>query len=572
VKSLRSRLILGSSLIAIVPLALVMLMLSHRIDTLVRQQAGERLSSALGSLGAKLEADGRRASGRLEIVARDPQLKRLYLLRPRGSRDLQEFLAERRFLLGLDFLQVTDTSGAVIADGGATSSVIALDAGDVARHAHARSGAPAGFVRESLDGRTGLALTAVTEIPYENRIVGALRGGQLLDSAFLEQLGQANGIDLILRGSDGRTLASTIANAGALHLGFADSTARVTLDGRPFLGRSYAIGGADPGASIVGLVSTLPADRAVAALDTGAALLGLVGLMLAILLGVFWSSQVSRPVERLAQYSRVLSEGKWDEPLTLHSVRELQTLVGALERMRGDLRTYRERLLTSERQAAWGQMARKVAHEIKNPLTPIAISIADLKRSFELGRPEFPAILEQAARTIGEEIERLRGLLNEFAEFGRFPAPRFATCGVNSLLADLGVLYGRELADGKLKIVLPPSEISFDADAGQLRQALVNLIRNALDAVEVGGDVTISAQASGNEVEIVVSDTGPGLDAEQRRQWFVPGFTTKSSGSGFGLTIVERIVSDHGGSIALDAAGARGTTFRIRLPRTAKVS
>jgi two-component system, NtrC family, nitrogen regulation sensor histidine kinase NtrY len=572
VKSLRSRLILGSSLIAIVPLALVMFLLSHRIDTLVRQQAGERLRNALGSLGARLEADGRRASDRLEIVARDPQLKRLYLLRPRGSRDLQEFLAERRFLLGLDFLQVTDTSGAVIADGGATSSVIALDAGDVARHAHARSSAPAGFVRESLDGRAGLALTAVTEIPYEDQIVGALRGGQVLDSAFLEQLKQANGIDLILRASDGRTLASTVASAGAVHLGFADSIARVTLDGRSFLGRTFAIGGAYPEASIVGLVSTLPADRAVAALDASAALLGILGLILAILLGVFWSSQVSGPVERLAAYSRLLSEGKWDEPLTLQSVRELQTLVGALDRMRADLTTYRDRLLTSERQAAWGQMARKVAHEIKNPLTPIAISVADLKRSFELERPEFPAILEQAVRTIGEEIERLRGLLNEFAEFGRFPAPRFATCRMLSLLADLGVLYGRELAEGKLKIVLPPSEILFDADAGQMRQALVNLIRNALDAVSAGGDVTISAATSGEHVEIAVSDTGPGLDAVQRKQLFVPGFTTKSAGSGFGLTIVERIVNDHRGSIVLDPPAARGTTFRIRLPRTARAS
>src|SRR5204862_251404 len=146
--------------------------------------------------------------------------------------------------------------------------------------------------------------------------------------------------------------------------------------------------------------------------------------------------QVSRPVEQLAAFSRKLAQGEWDEPLTLHSVRELETLVEALDGMRRELKTYRDKLVITERQAAWSQMARKVAHEIKNPLTPIAIS-----------------------------------------------------------------------------------------------------------------------------------DTGPGLSAAQRAQLFVPGFTTKRLGSGLGLTIVERIVNDHHGTISVDPAAERGTTFRIRLPR-----
>src|SRR5206468_7617710 len=174
---------------------------------------------------------------------------------------------------------------------------------------------------------------------------------------------------------------------------------------------------------ITGLVPTAAADRTIAALQLTSLLLGLLGLAVAIGLGALWSSQVSRPVEQLAAVSQRIARGEWDEPIRIRSVRELQTLIAAFERMRADLGDYRERLLTSERQAAWGQMARTMAHEIKNPLTPIAISIADLRRSFEQKREDFPAILEQASRTIGDEIETLKHLLQEFSDFGRLPAP-----------------------------------------------------------------------------------------------------------------------------------------------------
>ena len=112
----------------------------------------------------------------------------------------------------------------------------------------------------------------------------------------------------------------------------------------------------------------------------------------------------------------------------------------------------------------------------------------------------------------------------------------------------------------------PPEDITFLADSGQIRQSLINLIKNGLEAVNGTGRVTVSARAEGDVVEIAVADTGPGLTEEQRANLFVPGFTTKSHGSGLGLTIVQRIVSDHQGTIAVDAGRSGGTTFRLRLP------
>ena len=575
-RSLRARLVLGSALVAIVPLALVMILFSWEIERLVRAQAADRLQAALGGLQARIAAEGEQTSRRLEILGTDPTLKRLYLLAPSGSRDLSDYLEQRRFLLGLDFLEVLDTTGVVISDG-ALSGALAANLGTrVEPHA------PHGPMLEPIGTPPALALTAAAPIPYARDTAGVVRGGTMLDAAYLDRLKQASDVDLVLRDSLGVALASTVGGAAGVPLPSA-SIERVTLAGETYLGKSFGLAAGVPArASITGLVSTRSADRAVATLQASAALLGLIGLAMAIALGALWSSQVSRPVERLAAFSDRLARGEWDEPLALTSVRELETLVAALDRMRRDLLSYRERLVISGRQAAWSQMARKVAHEIKNPLTPIAVSIADLRRSYQLQRPEFPAILDQATRTVGEEVARLERLLREFSEYGRFPAPRIATCSVSSILGDLGVLYGAEIEAGRLVLSRPDPDIRFAADGAQIHQALVNLIKNGLEAAAAetrssGGAparpeparVTVSARVDRDLLELSVADEGPGVDSEQRAHLFVPGFTTKSQGSGLGLTIVERIVSDHHGSIAVDSAPGSGTVFRIRLPLAA---
>jgi nitrogen fixation/metabolism regulation signal transduction histidine kinase len=284
-----------------------------------------------------------------------------------------------------------------------------------------------------------------------------------------------------------------------------------------------------------------------------------------VLLGVLGSSQISGPVERLAAFSRRMAQGDWDEPLRVESVRELETLVGALDRMRRDLGAYREKLIVSERQAAWSEMARAVAHEVKNPLTPIAVSIADLKRSYERKREDFPEILEQSVRTISEEIHALERLLREFSEFARLPRPNVAPVDLAAVLEDLKTLYGREAEAGRLRIDPAGADLTFPADADQVRQALVNLLRNGFEA---GADavVSVSAVRANGAVTISVSDTGPGLSPEQRGRLFTPGWTTKASGSGLGLTIVQRIVHDHRGSIEVRSEPGRGTTFLLSFP------
>jgi nitrogen fixation/metabolism regulation signal transduction histidine kinase len=583
VNSLRFRLILGFALVAIVPLAVAMAVLDRDIRRTVRAQAEDRLDAALDILRTQLRLDGERLGEKLALLARDGELKRLYLVEAATSAELRQHLAGQRFLLDLDYLWVADTSGHVAADG----AMAAPGGGHTGRAPIAADalGPVAGEGLRILEIATprALALDASAPILYREQRVGQVRGGVLLDEALLERLARTSGVELALHDARGGEIAETLAGAGGVTglSGGADSMGnaalaaaepsrlarRVSLGGHSFLVRSMPLAlGPEPHARISGFVSTAAADATLAALRTTALLLALLGLCIATLLGTLWSRQISRPVERLASFSDRISRGEWDEPLAMESMRELQTLVAALERMRGDLRAYRDRLTAGERQAAYGQMARKVAHEIKNPLTPIAISIADLKRSFDQQRPDFPQILDQAVRTIGEEVQTLKHLIQEFSDFGRFPAPSFAAFDPKELLADLGALHAHETGEGRLRIDAPASAPALTADRAQLRQALLNLVQNGLDASAPSGRVDLGLRADGGMLEFTVADSGEGLSREQQAQLFVPGFTTKPAGSGLGLTIVERIVTDHRGTIAVESAPGRGTTFRIRLP------
>ncbi|HZE18807.1 MAG TPA: ATP-binding protein [Candidatus Angelobacter sp.] len=541
-RSLKARLVLAFSLVTLIPLAIAVAILTTRIQAMVRGQAEERLRSALDGVGTSAAEDGKRIAAKVEILARDPQLKRLYLVRPEGSRDLSDYLAERQVLLGLDLLVVRDSSG----------------------QASATFGTP----RIEAAG-SALAMIARSPILYQGTVEGVVEGGTLLDAAMLQRLGKTSGVEWILRDPQGGMAASTLPTLPSGALPRVPALGRADVAGATYLTRSVPLHvGSPPYATVTGLASTAGADRAVHSVWIASALLGLLGLLIAIPLATVGSAQISRPVERLARFSEKVAQGNWDEPLTMKSAREIETLVTALDRMRLDLKSYREKLVTSERQAAWSQMARKVAHEVKNPLTPIAISIEDLKRSYDQKRPDFPEILSQAVRTIGEEVETLRRLLQEFSDFARIPPPRLEPCHVSALFADLESLYGREVSGGRLRVEKPAREIAFDADPGQMKQMLINLVKNGLEAMNGAGQgaVVVSAEEREKALWIAVADSGPGLTQEQRANLFVPGFTTKTHGSGLGLTIVERIVSDHEGVISVDPPASRGTTFRVRLP------
>jgi len=573
--TLRTRLVLGFALVALVPLALAMALLASRIQDTVRAEAASRLNATLGIVAAQIRDDGERLTRRLEVLARERSLAALGAAAQPGDTSLVRELTTRRYLLGLDVLEWIGPGGLVIAaareappDSVFAGAGGADENGDTVGEPRAVSPAPGASVEPGAGGRT-LLLIARAPVRARGAPAGILRGGVRMDATWLERQRGAAALDLALRGAGGATLASTLDPAEAPFLPLLEDPAGAGLERRTHLVRGVPIGprAAGRGAELLGIVSTAGADRTVAALWRTSALLGAFGLAVAILLGVLWSRQVAQPLERLAGFSARVARGDWEEPLELRSFAELETLARALDRMRSDLRDYRDRLRASERQAAWSQMARMVAHEVKNPLTPIGVSIADLKRSYEQGRQDFPQILAEAARTIGEEIEALKRLLQEFSDFGRLPEPELRPVRLAEVIGDLRALYHAEVAAGRLMLAGEGGEVQIAADRAQLRQALINLVKNGLEAAADGGRVQVELGTVPGAVTIAVADTGPGLEPGQRERLFVPGATTKPHGSGLGLTIVERIVTAHGGTIAVASAPGQGTRFEIRLPR-----
>ena len=540
-KSLRSRLIIGVSIAAFLPTAVALLILSNEVESTVRKEANQRVEAALQSIHAELSSRGALLAEQLEILGRDPELSRRLLLGSSDDPFMERFLEERRALLDLDYLALVER-----------------------RAAPARTGPFLGPTLSGADSSEGLAIVAEEPIRYRNAESGVLIGTVALGDSLLESLARVAGIGLHLLAADSSTvLASSGPDPGA---SWASAGGTRPSGDRLFSRRAPLSIGPPPHPMLEAFASTESADRTVLALRGTAAAFGALGIVIAILLGTIWSAQIARPVERLAAFSDRVARGEWDEPLALKSVQELDSLVAALERMREDLRTYRDRLRVSERQAAWGQMARKVAHEIKNPLTPIAISIEDLKRSYQQGRPDFPEILAQATRTIAEEVESMKRMLQELSEFGRFPAPRLEKCRWRHIGEGLAALYARDIAEKRLCVERAAPDIEVRADPDQIQRALVNHVQNGFDAAGPSGHVKVSAAAEGASLRITVADDGPGLTPEQQRHLFIPGFTTKEHGSGLGLTIVERIVSEHGGSIDVRSEFGAGASISILLP------
>jgi two-component system nitrogen regulation sensor histidine kinase NtrY len=237
-------------------------------------------------------------------------------------------------------------------------------------------------------------------------------------------------------------------------------------------------------------------------------------------------------------------------------------------------------LIRAQRVAAWRDVARRLAHEIKNPLTPIQLSAERLRRHFAGAAPQSQALVAECTDAIIAEVEALKGLVDEFAQFARMRGPRMVPTDLNQLVDDTLKLYDGMLQRGTLQIerqfsrTLPAVRV----DAEQIRQVIINLVDNAMEALggpaaaaRPGGDrplivVLTIADPRNNLVRLVVSDNGPGVPPADRDKLFMPYYSTKGRGSGLGLAIVRRIIVEHGGTIEVSAAQPTGTTFTIELP------
>jgi two-component system nitrogen regulation sensor histidine kinase NtrY len=225
-------------------------------------------------------------------------------------------------------------------------------------------------------------------------------------------------------------------------------------------------------------------------------------------------------------------------------------------------------LIRAQKVAAWREVARRLAHEIKNPLTPIQLSAERMRRHFA-GRPVTDrALVDECAATIVGEVESLKGLVDEFSQFARMPSPRTVPTDVATLIGATLGLYNGIFAEVSIVTRFVPELPLVRLDVEQIRRVVINLVDNAIEAMERKGEIVVETalDEANRVVRIVVADNGPGIPASEREKLFLPYYSTKRRGSGLGLAIVRRIIAEHGGSIEVGDNTPHGTRFTIELP------
>ncbi len=294
-------------------------------------------------------------------------------------------------------------------------------------------------------------------------------------------------------------------------------------------------------------------------------------IVVALVGGVLWSRRIVKPLEMLVGATRRVAGGDLEFRMRRQGPGEVGELVHSFDTMVGRLAEQRRDLARLERAAAWRGMARTLAHEVKNPLTPILLAVHQVRDSYPGDDEKYRALVAEVAEIVSEEVESLRRLVREFGDFAQMPKPEPRPGDLGALLRELEQLYGADSL--QLAGAADVGTGCFDHDA--LRRALINLIDNGLAACrEAGTRVRVELMATLAEpgVQLTIRDQGVGIPTDNLSRIFEPDFTTKSGGMGLGLAIVENIIIGHGGRISVQSETGRGTTFTIDLPLTAMVS
>lgn len=294
------------------------------------------------------------------------------------------------------------------------------------------------------------------------------------------------------------------------------------------------------------------------------------GILLAIIFSLWIAARVSRPVEELARAAEEVASGSWDTQVPVRGRDEVAVLARSFNHMTEELSSQRDRLLQSERVAAWRELARRLAHELKNPLFPLQLTVENLVRARQLPQAEFDEVFSESTQTLSMEIGNLKKIIGRFSDFSKMPKPELERIDAKDLVERVRALYAAGTDDGpKIRVLTRLENVPMPlmVDPELMHRALSNLVLNAKDAMPDGGTVTISARNRDTMVEIRVSDTGQGMTPEECERLFTPYYTTKQHGTGLGLAIVQSVVTDHAGTIAVESGAGRGATFVISLPR-----
>jgi two-component system nitrogen regulation sensor histidine kinase NtrY len=295
------------------------------------------------------------------------------------------------------------------------------------------------------------------------------------------------------------------------------------------------------------------------------------GILLSIVFSLWIAARVSRPIEQLARAAEDVAGGNWDVRVPERGRDEVSVLARSFNHMTEELTGQRERLVQSERVAAWRELARRLAHELKNPLFPLQLTVENLARARALPEAEFDEVFRESTATLSAEIANLKTIVARFSDFSKMPKPELERIDAKAVVERVRALYVNAASTKETKIQIKADvadvPMPLDVDPELLHRAFSNLVLNAMDAMPDGGTLTISARPKDAGIELRVTDTGEGLTPEECERVFTPYYTSKQHGTGLGLAIVQSVIADHAGTVMVESRSGSGATFIITLPK-----
>jgi two-component system, NtrC family, nitrogen regulation sensor histidine kinase NtrY len=577
------------------------------------EQANQDRANAIAAeFRSEFERRGQEVARKVESIAADESVQRIALEinRPaslpstslNSTADSGGYPAEARALAiqqQLDFLELVDHQGTILSSAqwqakfGYNEPAIAASS----------SPTSAFLKREDLPNGPTLGLFAIRAVHIGEEPLFVI-GGERLDQQFLSTLDIPAGTRVLLyqnldakwnpqllvdlngpaAGSDRLApLVEKVRNTGQeeqspIHWS-GDAADAETFHAIPLAGPDQHL----PNRQLMGILLVGSSRRPLIELQgriiSTAMLVGGLGILIAILTSLWFAARVTRPVVSLAEAARRVAAGDLAAKVEVNSHDELGELAVSFNRMTEELLHEKDRAVQAERVAAWRELARRLAHELKNPLFPLQVTVENLLRAKEKSPEIFEEVFRESTSTLLSEINNLKAIIGRFSEFSRMPQPQRRSIQLNEILRSVLRVFQAQLqANSRITVRTELAENlpEISADPDLLHRALSNLVLNAIDAMPQGGELTLHTAAiradetrSADGIVISVSDTGSGLTPEECARLFTPYYTTKQYGTGLGLAIVQSVVSDHGGKISVESTKEKGTTFLIELPTAA---
>jgi nitrogen fixation/metabolism regulation signal transduction histidine kinase len=291
----------------------------------------------------------------------------------------------------------------------------------------------------------------------------------------------------------------------------------------------------------------------------------LVAFVGAYILSARVSGHLAEPVTALSRAAAGIAAGDFSQQVSVSARDELGTLVESFNRMAAQLDRITARLAQTERVAAWRQVARRFAHELKNPLQPILVSLYRIEH--QLTDTDQWEQVREPVKAAREEVEHLTSLAERFSTLAKLPPPKLERLDINDLVQSVFHLYAEELKPFEPRLTVPLETIRVTTDAAYVREAIHNLLQNAIDACRKGDRISVTLTRNETTIAIAVIDTGPGMDERTLASARLPYFTTKAKGNGLGLAIVEKSMAELGGQLRVDSEPGKGTTVTLVLPQ-----